>query len=141
MIKPSIFALIIFGFLVLATSCDRPVCENANPIFDKNPPDSKAYKDELVKQLLKVDKAKLAYWFDNYKDNQNSQFIQANVQGDGLCAKIILTVNESDKGIEELLVNKGGGYSGAELQDLKFEIKQDDVSTEFIFQEVSNIAD
>ena len=141
MTKPSIFILTIFGFLISISSCDSTVCKNTNPIFDKYSPDTKGYKNELVKQLSIVDNTKLTYWIDAYQDDNNLQYIHARIQGDGLCAKIILAVKDSDKGIEGLLKNKGMGYSGAELKDLKFNIKQDSTSTEFIFQGISGIAD
>ena len=141
MTKPSIFTMAIFGLLTFAVSCDRPVCKNTNPIFDKYSSDTKEYKDELVNQLSKVDKSKLTYWIDTYQDTNNQQYLNAHIQGDGLCAKIMLTVKESNKGIEGLLKTKGGGYSGAELVDLKFKIKQDSTSTEFVFEEVSGITD
>lgn len=32
-------------------------------------------------------------------------------------------------------------FVGAELEDLKFDIKQDGTSTEFVFQEISGIVD
>ena len=83
----------------------------------------------------------MTYWFDTYQENDNLQYIQARIQGDGLCAKIILTVKDSDKGIEGLLKNKGEGYNGAELEDLKYNIKQDSIYTEFNFEEISGIAD
>ena len=141
MTKPSIFILTIFGLLLFVSSCDRTVCKNTNPIFDKYSPDTKEYKDELVKQLSIVDNSKLTYWIDTYQDSNNLQYIHARIQGDGLCAKIILTLRDSDKGIEGILKNKGESYSGAELKDLKFNIKQDSISTEFIFKEISGIAD
>jgi hypothetical protein len=139
--KISIFILTIFGLALLTVGCDRPACKNTNSIFDKYAPDTKEYKDELVKQLAKVDKSKLTYWMDTYQENSNFKYINAHIQGDGLCAKIVITVNDSRKGIEGILKNKGMSYSGAELSALKFDIKQDSVSTEFIFREVSEIVD
>ena len=141
MTKISIFILTILGFTLLTVGCNRPACKNTNPIFDKYSPDTKEYKDELVKQLAKVDKSKLTFWMDTYQEDNNSKYINAHIQGDELCAKIVITVNDSDKGIEGILKNKGMSYSGAELSDLKFDIKQDSVSTVFIFREVSGIVD
>jgi len=141
MTKILTFILTIFGLLILMASCDRRECVNTNPIFDKFSPDTKEYKDELVKQLAKIDKSKLTYWMDTYQEGENSQYIHAHIQGDGLCAKIILVINDSKKGIEGLLTNKGKAYGGAELKDLKFNIKQDSSSTELVFQEISGIAD
>ena len=141
MTKISTFILTIFVLTILVTGCDRPTCKNTNPVFDKYSPDAKEYKDELVKQLATVDKSKLTYWMDTYQADNNSQYINAHIQGDGLCAKIVLTINSSDKGIEGIIKTKGMGYRGAELEDLKFDIKQDSTSTEFIFQEISGIVD
>lgn len=78
---------------------------------------------------------------DNYQEDNDSQYIYAHIQGDGLCAKIVLVVNDLNKGVEGILKTKGVGYCGAELEDLKFNIKQDSTSTEFVFQEISGIAD
>ena len=141
MTKFSTFILTISGLLFLVASCDRRECKNTNPIFDKFSPDTKEYKEELVKQLAKVDKSKLTYWMDTYQEGDSSQYIHAHIQGDGLCAKVVLIINDSEKGIEGLLKNKGMGYGGAELKDLKFNIKQDSTSTELVFQEISGIAD
>ena len=94
-----------------------------------------------MKQLAKVNKSKLTYWMDTYQKDNNSQYIHAHIQGDELCAKIVLVVNGSDKGIEGIIKNKGMGYSGAELEDLKFDIKQDSTSTKFVFQSISDIGD
>ena len=133
--------LTIFGFLILTVSCEQPKCKNTNLIFDKYSPYTKQYKDELVKQLINIDKSKLTYWMDEYQEIDNSQNICANIQGDGLCAKIVLVVRGSDKGIQGILNAKGKGYRGAELKDLKVDIKQDNLSTEFVFKEISRVID
>ena len=133
--------LTIFGFLILTVSCEQPKCKNTHLIFDKYSPYTKQYKDELVKQLINIDKSKLTYWMDEYQEIDNSQNICANIQGDGLCAKIVLVVRGSDKGIQGILNAKGKGYRGAELKDLKFDIKQDNLSTEFVFKEISRVID
>jgi len=140
MTKTFINALSVFCLLTFIVSCDRAVCKNTNIIFDKYSPDTKEYKDELVKQLAKVDKSKLRYWMDTYQEHNNSKYFTAHIQGDGLCAKIYFTI-VSNKGIERLLKNKGMGYRGAELTDLKFDIKQDSTSTEFLFQQAGGIVD
>lgn len=141
MTKTLIKTLTVFCLLTFIASCDRPVCKNTNPIFDKYSPDAKEYKDELAKQLTTVDRSKLTYWMDTYQENNDAKLINVHIQGDGLCAKIVLTINDSDKGIEGIIKTKGMGYRGAELEDLKFDIKQDSTSTEFVFQEISGIVD
>ena len=141
MTRLSTLILTIFGLAILAGGCDRPVCKNTNPIFDKYAPDAREYKDELAKQLATIDRSKLTYWMDTYQENNDAKLINVHIQGDGLCAKIVLTINDSDKGIEGIVKNKGMGYRGAELEDLKFDIKQDGTSTAFVFQEISGIVD
>ena len=130
-----------FSLLIFIVSFDRPACNNTNVIFDKFSPETQEYKNELIKQLEKVDKTKLTYWMENYYENDKFQSINVNVQGDGLCAKIVLIIAASKKGIEGILKNKGNGYSGAELKNLKFKLKKDSSSTKFIFEEISGITD
>ena len=133
--------LSVFYLFIFIVSCERPVCNNENPIFDTYSPNEKEYKDELAKQLAKVDKAQLTYWLDTYKEDGSTKYISAHVQGEKLCAQIVLTINGSEKGIEGILRNKGKGYTGAELKNLKFNLNQDSEGTEFVFQEISSIVD
>jgi hypothetical protein len=127
--------------LSLIASCDRPACHNTTITFDKYPADTKEYKEELIKQFEKLDKSKLTYWMVNYREDNTSKYLTANVQGDGLCALIDLRVDDSVKGIDGILKTKGIGYIGAELEDLNFEIKQNSGSTEFVFRKISGISD
>jgi hypothetical protein len=131
----------ILFLLSIATSCDRPLCENTNPIFDKYSPETKEYKDELVNQLSQIDKSKLTYWMDTYQNKSNSEYMGVYIQGDGLCAKIVLVIKDSRKGIEDIIQHEGVSYVGAELEGLKFDITQDSVKTEFVFREVGNVVD
>lgn len=141
MAKTILQTFIAFCFLTLTASCDRPECKNTNIIFEKYSPESKQYRDELVNQLAKADKSQLTYWMDSYKEKDNSQYLHAHIQGDDLCAKIILTIKDEGSGIEEIIKSKGMGYRGAELEDLAFDIKQNSEKTEFIFREISGIVD
>ena len=49
-------------------SCDRSVCESDNDIFNTHEPNTKIYKDELVKQLKLVDSDQLSYWLKSYNN-------------------------------------------------------------------------
>ena len=129
------------SLLIFIVSCDRPEYKNTNVIFNKFTPETKEYKDELIKQIEKVDKTKVTYWMKSYHENDNSQSINVNIQSDSLCAEIVLKIASSKNGIEGILKNKGKGYIGAELKNLKFEIEKDSASTEFIFEEISGIID
>lgn len=52
--------------------CNGPECTNKNPIFEYHRPDSRLYKDELIKQFEKVDQSNLRNWLKNY-DDQNGE--------------------------------------------------------------------
>lgn len=131
----------ILGIIISIISCDRPTCKNKIALFDKLSPNEKEYKDELVKQLAKVDTSKLTYWLDSYQEIGKTPNIIVAIQGEDLCANIVLTVKQSEKGIEAILKNKGLGYRGAELKNLKFDIQQNEIFTEFVFKEISEILD
>ena len=63
----------VFIFSTLGNiSCDRSNCTTENSIFKENTPKSKAYKNELAKQLKSIDKSKLTYWLQKH-DYANSQ--------------------------------------------------------------------
>ena len=130
-----------FPLFTLMVSCDRPECKNANPVFNQHAPETKVYKDELAKQLKIVDNSKLSYWMGIYQKTDGKEYIHANIQGDGLCAVLVLSIRESQNGIEGILRTKGMGYRGAELKHLRFDVLQDKSNTEFIFKSIESIID
>ena len=139
--KHNIFNLLVFSLLsIFISTCNLPNCTNINPIFDKYSPDTKQYKDELVNQLKLVDNSKLHYWFEKYKEKEGQEYLYFHIQGDGLCAKIVLSVKQWNK-IEELRERKGVTFRGAEFVNLKFDIQQDSLDTEFIYRNFLYIID
>ncbi len=132
----SILLILLLGFI----SCDRPECNNENPLFENNKPESQVYKDELVKELKNTDQTKLTYWLQKYEERNGNEFLYFHIQGDGLCAIIILTMNEWEK-LENVRTKKGISYRGAEFTNLKFEIRKDSLSTEFIYKTFDKIID
>ncbi len=134
------FFLPLFCLAIILLSCDRPVCKNTNPVFDKYSPDSEEYKSELVKQLGIVDKTKLTYWFSDYVESSGKELLYFRIQGDGLCAKIVLNVDQWNK-LDELRQKKGETFRGAEFVNLKFEIVQDSLKTEFKYKDFDRIMD
>jgi len=134
------FFLPSFFLAILLFSCDRPVCKNTNPVFDKYSPDSEEYKSELVKKLGIVDKTKLTYWFSEYVESHGKELLYFRIQGDGLCAKIVLNVEQWNK-LEELRQKKGVTFRGAEFTNLKFDIVQDSLKTEFNYKDFDRIID
>jgi hypothetical protein len=127
---------LIFGLSILSSlcfvSCDRPECVTDNSIFIDNEPNTKIYKDELVKQLNTVDQTKLTYWLQKYDEQDDEESLYFYIQGDGLCAILHLTMNHWDK-LESVREKKGIGRRGAEFRNLKFDIVQDSLSTTFIY--------
>jgi len=132
--------IILISLTAVLIACDRPYCKNTNPVFDKYPPESGEYKSELVKQLDSTDKSKLSFWFNKYVESQGQELLFFNIQGDGLCAVIVLQVEEWSK-LEELRQKKGESFKGAEFKNLKFDIQQDSTSIKFIFRDYSRIMD
>ena len=135
-----IAALLLFTTVLGFIGCDRPQCENSNPVFENNTPDSKEYKDELVRQLKIVDDAELTYWLKKYDATNGVESLYFNIQGDGLCAILHLTVKNWSK-LEDVRERKGVGRRGAELTNLTFNIVQDSSSTEFIYNTYDRLID
>jgi hypothetical protein len=126
--------------LICLISCDRPECNNENSIFETNEPNSKIYKDELVNQLNRIDKSKLTYWLQKYDEQNGKETLYFNIQGDGLCAILHLTINNWNK-LEDIRERKGVGRRGAEFTNLKFQINQDSLSTDFIYVTYDRLID
>jgi hypothetical protein len=138
--KKNLIISLLFTSFLYFISCDRPNCENRNPTFENNSPNSKAYKDELIKQLNNIDKTKLTYWLQKYDEQNGKESLYFNIQDDGLCAILHLTINDWNK-LEDVRERKGIGRRGAEFTNLKFEIIKDSVSTEFIYKTFDRIID
>lgn len=139
--KSIFLKLFMSSFLLLSLfACDRPTCTNANPIFDQNEPTSKVYKDELATQIKLVDANKLKYWLAKYEKEHETEFLHFHVQGDGLCAQMVLTMKEWDR-LENLRKLKGKSYIGAEFTNLVFDIQQGTKQTAFVYKDFGRIID
>ena len=126
--------------LICFISCDRPHCINENLIFETFEPNSKKYKDELVAQLNSVDSSQLTYWLKKYDNQNGKETLYFNIQGDGLCAILHLSVNHWNK-LEHIRDRKGIGRRGAEFTNLKFQIYQDSSSTDFVYISYDRLID
>lgn len=125
------------ALILLSASCDKPACENTNEVFTNFEPSDKQYKMELVK--VTSSDADIRYWFDSFQESDQKKYILVDAVGENLCAKAQIEVRENTDGIDQLLANKGKGYSGAELSGLKFKTFSDEDATEFIFDGVESI--
>lgn len=139
--KSIFLKLCVSSFLFFSLfACDRPACTNANPIFDQNEPTSKVYKEELAKQIQLVDANKLKYWLAKYETQEEEEFLHFYVQGEGVCAQIVLTMKEWDR-LENVRNAKGKSYIGAEFTNLVFDIQQDTRQTAFVYKDFGRIID
>ncbi|WP_157716104.1 hypothetical protein [Roseivirga echinicomitans] len=129
-----------FIVLILFASCDRPGCENTNSIFDLNGLETTVYKQELVKEMDRAGRENLTYWLSDYTEQNGQEFITVNIQGDGLCAKGLLQVNDWTN-IEGIKKTKGVSYIGAELKGLTFDIITTGESIDFIYKNIESIVD
>lgn len=134
-----IYKVLMFSSICLV-SCDRPRCDNANPIFEGNEPSSKKYKAELAKQLNAIDQTKLTYWLQKYEEQEGKEYLYFNIQGDDLCAILHLSMTHWDK-LEKVREKKGAGRRGAKFTNLKFKVIQDSLSTQFIYTSYDSIID
>lgn len=130
--KYKLFYTLLVLLLICLSSCDRPECTNYNPIFEIHEPNSKKYKDELVNQLNGIDQSKLRYWLQKYDDQNGKETLYFYIQGGGLCAILHLSINDWNK-LEDVRKRRGVGRRGAEFTNLKFEINQDYLSTDFVY--------
>ncbi len=135
-----LIGLVISVLFVTGVSCDRPECKNTNPIFDKYQPNSEVYKRELAEQLKNVDSNQLSYWLKDYEEREGQTYLHFYIQGDGLCAVLVLTMQQWDK-LERFKEVKGQGRFNAEFVNLKFEIQQDSLTTNFIYQTFDRMID
>ena len=137
--KINLFILLI-SLTSVFIACDRPECKNTNPVFDKYSPDTREYKAELVKQLETVDNSTLTYWFKDYVESDGQELLYFNIQGEGLCAVIVLHVDDWGK-LKELRQMKGDTFRGAEFKNLTFNTQQDSTNIKFLFKDYSRIID
>ena len=135
--KYSILTLLTILFLI---SCNKPECNNNNPIFDKYEIETFEYQTELIKKLQKYNSEDLKYWFDSYSNKNGKEYIIVEVQGEGLCAKIQLLITNTNK-LENLIRNKGVSYEGAELRGLTYGILEKDSSIEIVYSDLVRIID
>ena len=130
-------------FICLLIACDRPECENTNPVLAKFSPYANEYKAELIQQLNTTDRKKVTYWIKRFVPHDNRLYLQVYVQTEGLCAEAVLDITDSDrfKSKKEIQRPGGYGYCGAELIGLKYRIDSSANGYNFIFESVEKVVD
>ncbi|WP_296143834.1 hypothetical protein [uncultured Flavobacterium sp.] len=131
--------LLVFCFYIVFSCSETEV--KTNPVFEKYLPETKQYKDELVKQLDTIDKSKLSYYFDSYEEINGLEYLHVTIEGKNLKADAIIQVKNWDDKIEIIRKFKGKGYGGAEMINLRFDIEKDTAKTEFIYAGVDELVD
>jgi hypothetical protein len=126
----------LFGLI----SCKKE-CSNSNSLFNNNPPESKAYQDELVKQLQNKDRKNIVYTLEKYVEKGEVTYLYFGVSDANLCATAILKAKKFDAKLDPIHKTKGQGYFGAVFQNLRFQIVQDSNKTELIYESVDRIID
>lgn len=130
----------IFNFLLAAcltyclTSCDRPTCENTNPVFNQYEPGDVAYQEELIDIMQGHE---LRYWLKAYEKEANTEYLWLYVQNEDICALAKMRVGEGE-GIEGLLAAQGVSYRGAELVGVEYEVYD---QKELVFNRLDHILD
>lgn len=127
-------------FSGLMISCDVPNCTNTNPVFDNNTPGTKAYNEELLKQLSIRDNDDVIYTLVKYEETEGKEMLHIKVQDDSLCATAVMTMINWGK-LEDIQRTKGNGYINAELDNLSFDIYRDNDKTELLFKDADGIID
>lgn len=130
-------SLLCFCFTI---SCSKTETKE-NPVFAAYLPETKEYKDELVKKLHLTDKTKLAYYFHSYEEKDAKEYLHITIEGENFKADASLNVRKWDDKIQPIHDFKGKGYGGAEMINLKFEIVQDSAKTEFIYLSTDELID
>jgi len=122
-------------------SCVNSDCNNTNPIFDANVPQSQEYITELAQRLERADKSKTSYWFNSYEVANGQDYINVDVSADSLCAVAHIKVVEWDDNLADIKKSEGKGYSGTQLKNLQIEVAKDSAGTAFIYKSVDEISD
>lgn len=127
-------------FIALLAACDKPACNNKNPVFEKYAPSSVEYKRELTRQISITGSNRMRYWIDSYSATDGKEYMNISIQGDGLCAKTMLDITTAN-GLAHYKEAKGKAYNGAELRGLLYRVDSTYGNYNFIFESVNWIAD
>ena len=87
-----------------------------------------------------VDRSKLTYWLQKYEERGGQEYLHFYIQGGGLCAILVVTVNQWNK-LEDVREKKGVSYRGAKFTNLQFDIEQNASNTVFIYKDFGRIID
>lgn len=127
--------------IIILTSCTtNKDCQNNNPVFTKNAPGSKAYNDELTRQIALKDNDDITYSILNYEEKDGKEFLHIKVEADDLCATAVMVMTNWNK-LEDVKRTKGKGYIGAKLENLTFDVLVTADKTELRYNNLDRVTD
>jgi len=129
---------LLITVLTLLSSCDKPRCENTNPIYIENAIDSKVYNDELLKELSTEEN--LSFWLKEVKTENNKDYLVVNIYNENVCTAGQFLVRDW-KGIESIQKSKGIGHRGAQLQGFTYSITYTNLETILNYKSLTAIID
>ncbi len=132
-----VFFATVLGFF---TSYESPVCNNTNPIFANNPPESEIYKRELLRQFGRNGTNHLYYLYKSYFSKNGQDYLMVRAVGKDFCADFPVNFTHS-KRWKYLTKTVGNDHVGCELQELDFDVVAGPSGTEFVFKYLNRIAD
>lgn len=138
--QPKAWILLAVVVMLITLACDRRPCKNTNPVFDRYSSSDIEYKTELAKQIQTIGINNLDYWFDDYLEKNEREYILVYIQGKGLCAKGEILMEEWNK-LEGIRKTRGKGYRGAKLKGLELDIRKDSTIVELVYKNVAGIVD
>lgn len=133
--KISIAILILFG------SCKSNDCFNRNEVFAKYNPSTKIYKNELAKQIRLLNPDQISYYLEGYKKTKDKEYINVNIQAEGLCATCSVLVKQWDNTVKNIQQTRAMGYYGAQLNNLQFDFIEDSTGVQLVYKSIESIKD
>ena len=130
-------SIVIVTFLTII-SCDKPRCENKNPNYLDNPINSKAYNDELVKELST--EQDLGFWLKEVVSEKGNDYLDVYIYNENVCTVGRFLVTDWSP-IEGIYKTKGVGYRNAKLHGFLYSITYTKSETILNFQDLTSIID
>ncbi len=134
-----LFGLVLISLTGIFSACDRLPCENKNMLFNQASPDSKEYKDELIKEIESIGTKNITFWYEGSVVRGGNDFIKVRVKGKELCAIGDFEVRDWGKlnGAKN-----NDSYIGAELRGFNFFVERSESGATFlIFDDLEKIID
>ena len=91
--------------------------------------------------IIHLDEYKPVILQNEYKEKDGKEYLDVTIKSPDFEAHTLMLVKEWDKTMEVIKEFKGKGYGGSEMVNLKYEIVQDSVKTEFVYVSADELID